>query len=192
MSEHLQHRKNAESRVIKAAPHPKEKGVNPNEYYMVDPPIGSDCLFLPYPGKTHAVFYTASFSNEPRVDCCALENWQAVNRFVTESIRSGALLANKPEQLVAELRAKADKLEKWLEKNPQPAASEFQGMPYAGMKVWVEHPGEPDTLMPVKVVDTYVSAGKVCVATEGFKYFPPGKWFWTKEAAEAKLQNVKL
>lgn len=190
MPESLQHRKNAESRVVEAAPHPKERGVNPNEYYMVDPPSGSDCLFLPQRGDTHAVFYTASFGSEARVDCHALENWQAVCRFVTETINAGVMLASKPEQLVAELRAKADKLEQWLEKNPQPAASEFQGMPYAGMKIWVEHPGEPGTLVEVKVVDTYVSVGEVCVATEGFKYFRPGNWFWTREEAEASLQKV--
>jgi len=190
MPEGLLHRKNTESRVVAAAPHPKEKGINPDEYYMVDPPSGSDCMFFPYPGKTHAVFYTASFGNEAQINCHALENWQAVNRFVIESINSGMLLANKPEQLVAQLRAKADKLEQWLEKNPQPAESEFQGMPYAGMKIWVEHPGEPGTLVQVEVIDTYVSVGEVCVATEGFKYFRPGKWFWTKEAAKASLRKV--
>ncbi|MCA9368047.1 hypothetical protein KC887_07370 [Candidatus Kaiserbacteria bacterium] len=190
MTESLQHQKDTESRVVKAAPHPKQKGVNPDEYYMTDPPRGSDCMFLPYPGMTHAVFYTATFGGGPTVQCHALENWQAVNRFVTESWRSGVLLANRPEEIVADLRRKADQLEQWLNNNPQPVPAEFQGMPYAGMSVWVEHPGKPGVMVDVRVTETYVSCGEVCVATEGFKYFRPGQWFWSEEEARENLQKA--
>ncbi len=184
------HRTDTDGRVIEAALHPEGSDINPNEYYMVDPPSGSDTLFLAHRGQTHVVYYTASFEGDTRIDCHALESWQQVDRFLTDSFRSGSMVASSPKQLIADLRKKADKLEQWLEKNPQPAKTEFQGMPYAGMKVWVEHPGKPGIIVHIKVVGAYVSGKEVCVATEGWKYFRPGQWFWTKEAAEASFQKV--
>ena len=186
----LQYRADSDSRVMHAAKHPKEGVVNPDEYYMVDPPRSSDCHFLANPGNTHVVFYTATFTGDTQVNCHALENWQQVDRFFSDSIRSEITPVMTPEEIVADLRAKADKLEKWLGENPQPPAASFQGMPYAGMKIWVEHPGKPGTLVHVKVTEICVMNGDVSVLTEGWKYFRPGCWFWTKEAAEASLQKT--
>jgi len=186
----LLHRKNPDTRVVQAAPHPAGDVVNPEEYYMVDPPDHSASAFLVYPGNTHVVFYTAEFGNNARVDSHPLENWQQVERFLTESSRTGTPVANTPQQLIDDLRKKADLLEKWLEQNPQPVAADFQGMPYAGMKVWVEHPGQPGTLVHVKVTETCVMDGDMCVITEGWKYFRPGTWFWAQGDAEASLQKV--
>lgn len=188
--ETLLHRQNHSHRVVRAAPHPAGGELNPKEYYMTDPPNVADSRFIVNPGKTHEVFYAASFEKDARVECHALESWGQIERFVTESFRSGTDIAGTPEGLVAKLREKADKLEQWLEKNPQPAEAEFQGMPYAGMKVWVEHPGKPGTLVNVAVTEIFVSDGQVCVATEGWKYFRPGCWFWTEEEAKASLQKT--
>ncbi len=185
----LQHQHDSNNRVVKAAPHPKDTVIDSKEYYMVDPPSSSESMFLAYPGRTHAVWYTASFGNDVRVDCHVLENWHQVDRFITESLDAGHCIANTPQQIVADLRKKADDLERWLEKNPQPPADYFQGMPYRGMEVWVEHPGKPGTLVCIKVTGTYVSGGEVCIATEGWKYFRPGHWFWTKEAGEKSLKK---
>lgn len=190
MSDSLQHQKDADFRVTKAAPHPRENGVNPKEYYMTDPPPNRDIGFYPHPGKTHVVFYTTALHDKPTVTCHALENWQAVSHFMSDPYYQGMCIANKPEQLVAELREKADQLERWLQENPQPAEEEFQGMPYAGMYVWVEHPGKPGEILEVRVSGTWVSDGEVCVTTEGFKYFRPGDWFWNKAAAQAQVQKA--
>lgn len=183
-----QHQKGFDGRVVKAAPHPQGNEIDPKEYYMVDPPSAA-CMFLPDPGSTHSVWYTASFGHDVRITCHALENWRQVDRFITQCIDKGLNVARTPQQIVADLRKQADDLEQWLEKNPQPKAKDFQGMPYAGMRVWVEHPGEPGTLVNITVTETYVTSGEVCIATEGWKYFRPGQWFWTKEAAEQSLKN---
>lgn len=187
----LQHRKDSsDNRVVEAAPHPKGGEVNPQEYYMTDPFSHNENFFLANPGETHSVWYTAEFGNDTRVTCHALENWHQVRRFVDESIKNGTEVSRTPQQLVVDLREKANKLEKWLEENPLPAQAAFQGMPYAGMKVWVKHPGKPGTLVHVKVIELYVTDGDVCIVTEGWKYFRPDHWFWTEEEATASLSKV--
>jgi hypothetical protein len=57
------------------------------------------------------------------------------------------------------------------------------------MQVWVEHPGRPNSLVHVKITEISVIDGDICIVTEGWKYFRPGHWFWTKEAAEVSLRN---